>query len=106
MRNRQFGARLLNRLRFRTKLMLLPIVAAVGFLVVLLVSTVLRRAQPGVAGTRGVRLLPAVETSEQLNHELTSISAGCRTPWPPRIPRRWRKSTSCATTFVRARSRR
>jgi methyl-accepting chemotaxis protein len=74
--NRQFGARLLNRLRFRTKLMLLPIVAAVGFVVVLVVSAYF--------GTRNQNLLvrvengyyPAVETSEQLNHELTSIQRG------------------------------
>ena len=37
--NRQFGARLLNRMRFRTKLMLLPIMAAVGFVIVLAAST-------------------------------------------------------------------
>ena len=74
--NRQFGARLLNRLRFRTKLMLLPIVAAVGFVIVLIVS--------GYFGARNQALLvrvengyyPAVETSEQLNHELTSIQRG------------------------------
>src|SRR5437763_1530443 len=74
--NRQFGARLLNRLRFRTKLMLLPIMAAVGFVLVLAVSAFFAMRNQDLLVRVESGYYPAVETSQALNSDLTSIQRG------------------------------
>src|SRR5258705_10048977 len=74
--NRKFGARLLNRLRFRTKLMLLPIMAAVGFVIVLAVSTFFAMRNQNLLVRVENGYYPAVETTQALNSDLTSIQRG------------------------------
>src|SRR5258706_2035078 len=74
--NRQFGARMLNRLRFRTKLMLLPIMAAVGFVIVLVVSTYFAMRNQNLLIRVESGYYPAVETSQALNNDLTAIQRG------------------------------
>src|SRR5436190_9627888 len=74
--NREFGARLLNRLRFRTKLMLLPVMAAVGFVIVLVVSTFFAMRNQDLLVRVENGYYPAVETSQALNSDLTSIQRG------------------------------
>src|SRR5258706_6620794 len=71
--NRQFGARMLNRLRFRTKLMLLPIMAAVGFVMVLAVSGFFAMRNQNLLVRVESGYYPAVETSQALNDDLKSI---------------------------------
>ena len=74
--NRQFGARLLNRLRFRAKLMLLPIMAAVGFVFVLAVSSFFATRNQNLLVRVENGYYPAVETSQALDADLTSIQRG------------------------------
>ena len=74
--NRRFGATTLNRLRFRTKLMLLPIMAAVGFVVVLMVSTFFAMRNQNLLRSVESGYYPAVETSQALNSDLTAIQRG------------------------------
>src|SRR6266581_4385724 len=70
------GARLLQKLKFRQTLRVIPVLAAIGFAVVLVVNFAF--------GVRNQRLLtnvetgyyPAVDTSQALNAELTAIQRG------------------------------
>src|SRR2546421_13086066 len=71
--NRQFGATLLNRLRFRTKLMLLPLMAAVGFIIVLALSTFFAMRNQDLLVRVESGYYPAVETSQGLDNQLTAI---------------------------------
>ena len=59
--NAQFGARLLNRLSFRTKLMVLPLLAAAGFVVVLVVSTTFAMRNQNLLTRVETGYYPAVE---------------------------------------------
>src|SRR5438128_1942318 len=67
------GAQFLNRLNFRHKLLLLPLLAGIGFVVVLLVSIVFN-----LRNQRQLELIekgyyPAVSNSEALNQRLSDI---------------------------------
>src|SRR2546423_2188121 len=74
--SRQIGARLLNRLSFRYKLMLLPLMAAVGFVVVLGVSTYFAMRNQNLLSRVETGYYPAVDASEKLNNDLTAIQRG------------------------------
>jgi methyl-accepting chemotaxis protein len=70
------AAQFLNRLNFRHKLLLLPLLAGIGFVVVLLVSIVFN-----VRNQRQLELIekgyyPAVNNSEALNQSLSDIRRG------------------------------
>jgi len=68
-----FGARLLNKLSFKHKLLVLPVLAAIGFVVVLCVSVFFSVRNQRLLGLIETGYYPAVDSSEALNQELGKI---------------------------------
>jgi methyl-accepting chemotaxis protein len=69
----RLGATFLNNLKFRHKLLVLPVLAGVGFLVVLAVSLYFSIRNQRLLGTIETGYYPAVATSETLNQTLANI---------------------------------
>src|SRR3954452_13407577 len=74
--SKTLGARLLNRLKFRQKLLLLPLLAGVGFVVVLVVSIAVNLGNQHQLELIEKGYYPAVSTSESLNQMLKDIQRG------------------------------
>ena len=73
VRGMRFGATFLNNLRFRHKLLVLPVLAGVGFLVVLAVSLHFSIRNQRLLERIETGYYPAVATSEKLNQTLAGI---------------------------------
>ncbi|HEX9982768.1 MAG TPA: methyl-accepting chemotaxis protein [Thermoanaerobaculia bacterium] len=70
------GAKFLNNLKFRHKLLLLPLLAGIGFVVVLCVSVVFSMKNGRLLALVESGYYPAVHNSEMLNADLAAIQRG------------------------------
>src|SRR5258706_5987123 len=74
--SKTLGAQLLNRLKFRQKLLLLPLLAGLGCVVVLVVSIAVSLGNQHQLELIEKGFYPAVSTSETLNQRLKDIQRG------------------------------
>ncbi|HEX7153369.1 MAG TPA: methyl-accepting chemotaxis protein [Thermoanaerobaculia bacterium] len=75
-RGANFGAKFLNNLKFRHKLLLLPLLAAVGFVVVLCVSIFFSMKNSNLLTLVQTGYYPALKGSEVLTQDLAAIQRG------------------------------
>ena len=85
-----------KNLKFVHKMMLVPLLATTGFLLILLVTWLLgsRNEKASDTNGNGLRASAGVQPGTWKKRS-PPFSAGCRTPWRRPIWKFWRKRTPC-----------